>query len=318
MNINKLKGGIFGVTIGDALGVPVEFKSREFLRVNPVKDFLGYLCWNQPPGTWSDDSSLTLCLIDSLINGFDIEDIGQKFANWYQNGYWGAHHKVFDVGGSIRCSLERIIAGESARFSGGFFEYDNGNGSLMRILPMVYFLQNERSIEERFMKIREVSSITHANLRSVLSCFIYTEYALLLLKGDDKYLAYQKIKKQLVDFVEEKDFNQREIKLFERVLIQDIFDINESEIKSSGYVLHSLEASLWCFLNTDSYQEAVLKAVNLGDDTDTTAAITGGLAGLYYGYDKIPENWKKEVARFNDIESLIENFYTKLENEIYC
>jgi len=94
--IKNIKGGIFGLAVGDALGVPVEFKSREFLKKEPVSDFLGYMCWNQPPGTWSDDSSLTFCLMDSISRGYDLEDIGLNFAKWYETGFWGAHHEVFD------------------------------------------------------------------------------------------------------------------------------------------------------------------------------------------------------------------------------
>lgn len=308
----QIKGGIFGVAVGDALGVPVEFKTRTFLQEHPVKDFLGYLCWNQPPGTWSDDSSLTFCLIDSLLRGYDIEDIGQTFVKWYKEGFWGAHYEVFDVGGTTSHSLDRILKGESAKYSGNLFVEDNGNGSLMRTLPMVYILKEEGSITERYKKIKEVSSITHAHFRSVFACFIYVEYGLLLLKGQDKFEAYENCKQPILDFAHEMDFNPTEISLFNRVLRSDIREFEEKEVESSGYVLHSLEAALWCFLKLDSYEEAVLKAVNLGGDTDTTAAITGGLAGLYYGYNAIPTKWKTRLARFEDIENLTGQFNENL------
>lgn len=310
--LEKIKGGLFGVAVGDALGVPVEFKSRAYLKENPVEDFLGYMCWNQPPGTWSDDSSLTFCLIDSLIRGYDIEDVGKNFAKWYKDGFWGAHHKVFDVGGSTRYSLDRVLNGESALYSGNMFEKDNGNGSLMRTLPLVYFLKDEKLQINRYKKIKAISSITHAHFRSVFSCFIYVEYALLLLKGEDRFKAYESIKKPILDFAIQNEFNPKEINLFNRILNADVFKESEDSIKSSGYVLDSLEASFWCLLNSESYEEAVLKAVNLGGDTDTTAAITGGLAGLYFGYDAIPETWKLKLARFQDIEDLIKRFNDSL------
>ncbi len=311
--LDKIKGGIFGVAVGDALGVPVEFKSREFLKKERVTDFMGYMCWNQPPGTWSDDTSLTLCLIDSLTRVYNIEDIGQCFVKWYTEGLWGAHYEVFDIGGSTRYSLDRIIKGESAKYSGNMFERDNGNGSLMRTLPMVFFLQKEVSLRERYQKIKETSSITHAHFRSVFACFIYVEYALLLLEGQDKLEAYENIRKPILEFASIMDFNPVEIDLFKRILKGNIVEKSEDSIMSSGYVLHSLEASLWCFLNSNSYSETVLRAVNLGGDTDTTAAIVGGLAGLYYGYDTIPETWKLQLARFEDIESLIERFSKSLK-----
>ncbi len=311
--LDRLKGGILGAAIGDALGVPVEFKSREYLKNEPVTDYMGYMCWNQPPGTWSDDSSLTLCLVDSLIKGYDIEDIGQTFAKWYSTGYWGAHHEVFDVGGSTRHSLDRVLSGLSAKFSGNMFEHDNGNGSLMRTLPLVYFLHRETSISKRYEIVKKVSSITHGHFRSVFSCFIYVEYGLLLLKGQEKHEAYKNIKQPILEFSKTMDFNTNEIDLFARILEGDISKEKENTIRSSGYVLHSLEASLWCFLNSDTYAEAVLKAVNLGGDTDTTAAITGGLAGLYVGDGDIPETWKSRLARLEDIEALIDRFNTSIQ-----
>lgn len=309
---NTIKSGLFGVAVGDALGVPVEFKKREYLKENPVTDMMGFMCWNQPPGTWSDDSSLAFCTAESLCKGFDIEDMAQTFVKWMLEGYWGAHHKVFDIGGSTRYSLARVVKGESARFSGNFFEEDNGNGSLMRILPLVFYLQKENDIEVIYQKVKEVSSITHAHFRSVFACFIYVIYCLEILKDKDKLESYKNMQLVLSEFLEDKSFNPSEIGLFDRILKNDISKYNEDEIQSSGYVLHSLEASFWCFLNSDSYEETVLRAVNLGGDTDTTGAIAGGLAGIYFGLDDIPQKWIDKLARTNDIKDLAERLSNKI------
>jgi ADP-ribosylglycohydrolase len=309
---NQIKAALFGVAVGDALGVPVEFKSRSYLRENPVTEMMGYLCWNQPPGTWSDDSSLTFCLAESLSKGYDIEQIGEYFVKWMQEGYWGAHYKLFDIGGSTRHSLFRISKGESARFAGDLFEESNGNGSLMRILPLVFLLHEEENLEVIIRKVREISSITHAHFRSVFACFIYIIYANELLKGLEKKEAYAILKGKVRKFAKNHDFNPSELELFSRILEGDIQNLEESEIHSSGYVLHSLEASLWCLLNSNSYQETVLKAVNLGGDTDTTGAIAGGLAGLLYGFDAIPKEWVNTIARKSDIDDLCERFYTQV------
>lgn len=311
--LERLQGGIFGVATGDALGVPVEFASRDYLAQNPVKDMMGYMCWNQPPGTWSDDSSLTLCLTECLCVDYDLENIGKTFAKWYQEGYWGAHHKVFDIGGTTRHTLDRIVKGESAYFSGNIFEEDNGNGSLMRTLPLVYFLKNVENIEDRYKIIKEVSAVTHAHFRSVFSCFIYVEFGLLLLNGTEKFQAYKEVKKMITSFSEKNNFNTKETAVFQKILQNDIIEYKEEEIASSGYVLDSLEASFWCFLGTDSYEECVLKAINLGGDTDTTGAIVGGFAGLYYGFDAIPETWKFQLARYDDIHNLIDRFHESLQ-----
>jgi len=309
---NTILSGLYGVAVGDALGVPVEFKKREFLKENPVTDMMGFMCWNQPPGTWSDDSSLAFCTAESLCKGFDIEDMAQTFVKWMQEGYWGAHHKVFDIGGSTRYSLARVLQGESAKFSGNFFEEDNGNGSLMRILPLVFYLQKENDIETIYKKVKEVSSITHAHFRSVFACFIYVIYCLEILKDKDKFESYKSMQFVLSEFLKDKSFNPVEIGLFDKILKNDISKYNENEIQSTGYVLHSLEASFWCFLNSNSYEETVLRAVNLGGDTDTTGAIAGGLAGIYYGLDDIPQKWIDNLARTNDIKDLAERLSNKL------
>ena len=149
---NTIKSGLFGLAVGDALGVPVEFKTREYLKVNPVTDMMGFMCWNQPPGTWSDDSSLAFCTAESLSRNFDIEDMAQTFVKWMLEGYWGAHHKVFDIGGTTKHSLLRVVKGESAAFSGNFFDQDNGNGSLMRILPLAFYLHKEKILKSFIKK----------------------------------------------------------------------------------------------------------------------------------------------------------------------
>ncbi|WP_347051063.1 ADP-ribosylglycohydrolase family protein [Flavobacterium olei] len=312
---NTIKSGLLGVAIGDALGVPVEFKTRDNLKQNPVTDMLEFMCWNQPRGTFSDDSSLAFCTAESLCRGFDIEDMAQTFVKWMVEGYWGAHYKVFDIGGTTKHSLLRVVKGESAEFSGNFFDEDNGNGSLMRILPLVFYLQKEKDIEIIYRKVKAVSSITHAHFRSVFACFIYVLYCLEILKDKDKFEAYKDMKVVLSKFLEDKKYNPAEIQLFDRILKYDMLYV-ESEIQSSGYVLHSLEASFWCFLNADSYEETVLRAVNLGGDTDTTAAIAGGLAGIYYGLDNIPEKWIEHLVRVNDIKDLAERLADNLNKNI--
>jgi ADP-ribosylglycohydrolase len=309
---NVIKSGIFGVCVGDALGVPVEFNTRETLKTFPVEDMREFGSWNQPKGTWSDDSSLTLCLAEVLIKGYDLEKIGESFVKWNKYGHWTAHGRLFDIGGTTRHSLARLIKGESAKFSGNIFEEDNGNGSLMRILPLAFYLKNEENIKKLYETVKEVSSITHGHFRSVFACFIYVIFGIELIKGKNKTEAYADTQKTALKFAEEQGFNPKEIQFFDRVLKNDISKYDEETISSSGYVLSSLETSLWCFLTTESYSEAVLKAVNLGDDTDTTGAITGGIAGIYYGFENIPEEWVAGLMRNDDIEKLCGKLADKL------
>ncbi|MFH6986199.1 O-acetyl-ADP-ribose deacetylase [Flavobacterium collinsii] len=310
----KIKSGLFGVAVGDALGVPVEFYCRSDLKENPVSEMIGFGTHHQPAGTWSDDSSLAFCLAESLCNDYDLSDIARNFVKWYNTELWTPHGKVFDIGIATRNAIHNIGKGHEPELCGGFEEKDNGNGSLMRILPLAFYLKNEKDIEVIYKKVKEVSSITHAHFRSGFACFIYVVYCLELLKANDKREAYRRMQDVVADFLREKKFNPLELQLFDRILKNNIAEYPENEIHSSGYVLHSLEASLWCFLNWSSYEKTVLKAVNLGGDTDTTAAITGGLAGIYYGIDNIPQKWILGVARKNDIDDLCERLSLKLKN----
>ena len=305
---DQVRAAFLGQAIGDALGVPVEFTSRNRLTLEPVTDFLGYRCWNQPPGTFSDDSSMMFCTAESLILGWNMEDLAQWFVRWYTEGYWGAHDKVFDIGGTTRYSLDRVIKGVNPAVSGEMAAESNGNGSLMRILPLVFFLADEPSLETKWDRVRQVSRITHGHFRSIMSCFLFVEFGIHVLKGATLDEAYARITRELPPFFERMEYNPKELALFGRILGGRIEAEPLDDIASSGYVLHSLEAVFWCFLNTTSYSDCVLQAVNLGGDTDTTAAIAGGLAGLYYGLDAIPTHWIQGVAKSEAILDLADRF----------
>ena len=323
--IEAIRSALFGVAVGDALGVPAEFKTREFLRENPITDMIGHGTHHQPPGTFSDDSSLTFCLADALTNGFDLHAIARNFVRWRDEGYWTAHGFVFDIGGTTRQAIGRLRKGVQPDLAGDAEERCNGNGSLMRILPLLFHLY-DKPAGERFDLTRQVTSLTHRHIRSVIACFYYLEYARLLLQGSGKWEAYDTLRKEIPSFLQTRHAEQSEIPgflqtrqidpaeiaRFDRLLKGYIAEEPEEAISGSGYVLHTLEASLWCLLTTGSYREAVLKAVNLGEDTDTTAAVTGGLAGLLYGVENIPGQWLLQLARHDDIEDLAERLGKRL------
>jgi ADP-ribosyl-[dinitrogen reductase] hydrolase len=302
---DQAKSLLFGVAVGDALGVPVEFRDRECMRNHPVTNMMGFGTHRQPPGTWSDDSSLTFCLAEALTMPFDPEVIGRNFLKWYREGYWAAGERHFDIGGATHEAIQRMKNGIPAAQAGGDEEYDNGNGSLMRIAPLVFYLK-EKPAEERFAITKLVSSITHAHIRSVIACFYYMEFCRGLLNAQDKFLIYQKLKEEFAKDADALHLPANEVRHIDRLLNHDICLLGEDEIQSSGYVIDTLEASVWCLLTTGSYSEAVLKAVNLGGDTDTTAAVTGGLAGLLYGFDAIPAHWVNQLAKMDPIADLAE------------
>lgn len=303
-----MKSVLFGVAVGDALGVPVEFKSRETIKENPVTDMIGYGTYNLPAGTWSDDSSLTFCLAEALTQEFDLKQIGQNFVKWHQENYWTPLGHVFDIGYATRIAISRLARGEKPELSGGTAESDNGNGSLMRILPLLFHIA-DKPIFTRFEIIKNVSSITHGHIRSVISCFYYLEFALQLLMGQNKFEIYSNLQHEISNHLSSNAINADEIAEFHRLLEGDISKLEEHEINSSGYVLHTLEASIWCLMTTESYKAAVLKAINLGHDTDTTGAVTGGLAGLLYGFENIPKEWVMQIARKDDIEDLSKRLF---------
>lgn len=312
---------LLGVAIGDALGVPVEFKDRTYLNTNPVTDMVGYGSHNQPVGTWSDDSSLTFCLAEMLTNKYDLKLLANRFINWYHYGYWTPHGVVFDVGIATSRAIDRLEQGVNPLMAGGAEDNDNGNGSLMRILPLVFHVK-DMDIKQRFQYVSDVSSLTHRHIRSVIGCFIYIEFALQLLKGLDKFEALEQTKDIVKKFLNNNPIcSDNEINKYHRILmnpmenyeIGPIYDYPEEDIFSSGYVVHSLEAAMWCIFKEEDFENTVLHAVNLGSDTDTTAAIAGGLAGLLYGFESIPQEWIDKLARKEDIIDLC----TKLEKKYF-
>ncbi len=310
--INKMYGALFGIAVGDALGVPFEFRSKEEMLKNPATDMIGFGSHNQPIGTWSDDTSLSLCLAESLLNGYDIVDVSKKFIAWKEGKLWTARGEVFDIGittaQSIR-ELKRIIeSGQIAELNALKYlarEQDNGNGSLMRILPLLFEIKG-LSASEQFEKIWEISALTHKHIRAAMACFIYLKLAELILLGLAKEQAYTEMRNQVSKFWADSNFPEFETIHFNSTILHDIRSKSHSELRSSGYVIDSLESSLWFFMEKDNYRDIVLSIVNLGEDTDTGAAIAGGLAGLYYGLESIPEDWLLKLAHYGDIKLLIE------------
>lgn len=263
----QIYAGIMGLAVGDALGVPYEFRKRDTFK---CEGMTGWGTHNQPPGTWSDDTSLTLATMASLIEcgKVDLEHIMRNFAEWYFNGHYTAHGEAFDCGNTTADSIWRfVVNGAGVHKCGGRDIKDNGNGALMRILPLAFLANGERWVNG-------VSGLTHAHRISRACCWSYVSIAKAIM--DDTKTGI-------------------ELPYFLR------------EIKSSGYVVDTLKAAVWCLLTTDTYRDCVLTAVNLGEDTDTTAAVAGGLAGLFYGVGGekgMPEEWIDQIARKEYIKDL--------------
>lgn len=320
----KMQGSIWGLVVGDALGVPVEFLTRAELKINPVIDMLGYGTHHQPKGTWSDDSSMMLATIEWLNDdiAFDYSKLMDKFCMWLMHGGYTPYGDAFDCGITVRRALVNYRGGTKTLLCGERTEFSNGNGSLMRLLPAVLLkYQDLASLEKGAVQfIYDISRLTHAHARSKVACFIYAEIIASLLQEDDTRSKFAIVCKALLtakEYLSNKELDvecQAEVFTFQRLFAIDSFvNLDEKEIKSTGYVVDTLEAAVWCFLTTNSYKECVLKAVNLGDDTDTVGAVAGAMAGAYYGMSDIPVEWLKVLPKKEWIEKLSRVFIERLE-----
>lgn len=300
------RNGIIGLTVGDAMGVPLEFCIREKLMAHPTTEMIGYGSHDVPKGSWSDDTSMTLCLIDAINSSGEInpDDIATNFVKWAENAEFTPTGKRFDIGRTCMMAIMNYERGSNAIESGLDNELSNGNGSLMRISPLIYYCYAKNLNEEEIFRIvRDISSITHRHEVSVMGCFIYVLLGIELLKNNTLEEAYNKIKT-----VNYSMFSEDCISRYSRILEKEIGSYNLDEIKSTGYVVDTLEATLWILFTTISYDSAIIKAINMGNDTDTVGACVGGLAGIYYGIENINTKWKKDLLKYDYIEELCNKF----------
>lgn len=271
-HVNRLQSAVYGIAIGDALGLPVQFMPRD--SYPEVTEMIQNEKLPWPAGTWSDDTSLTLATVDSLLTceGVDIPDMRARFMDWMDNGAYTQDGEAFDQGFT---TVHALTHGR-----GCTNEQSNGNGSLMRILPLAFV----KNLSDE--QIAQVSGITHAHPLSVEACTVYVHAAQLILDGFS-----------LTEALETASLSSE---IFSYLV--DISSRKRNEIRSTGYVKDSLEASFWCLLTTDNFRDALIRAVNLGDDTDTIGAITGGMAGLAYGMESVPDSWMNALRKKEIIE----------------
>jgi len=301
--------GIIGFAIGDAFGVPYESKTRAYMNtLSNIKEMIGYGTYNLPKGTWSDDTSMTLATMDSIIQlgKIDTEDIANKFLEWFRKNEYTAIGRTFDIGRTTLQSLAKYeFRLDKAGNCGQTGEMDNGNGSLMRMLPIAYYIYytGNKDSKEIYEIVKAVSSITHAHETSILGCYIYVNFVIQLLEGAKSTEAHEKMLKNDYSF-----FSKTSLDKYNRILNGRIEDLYYQDLNSSGYIVDTLECVLWLFLNSNNYNQTIIRAVSLGGDADTIAACAGGLVGIYYGIDSIDEDWKKHLKRYDYIMDLCEKF----------
>lgn len=280
---------LLGLATGDALGTTVEFSPRGSFP--PVTTMTGGGPFNLKPGLWTDDTSMALCLAESLItkNAFNPADQMARYLNWWQWGYLSSTGTCFDIGMTVRTALDKF-ADTGNPYSGDTSPDTAGNGSLMRLAPVVLFAYPD--VEDAIRLAADSSRTTHGAPEAVESCQLFAALLCGALAGTSKQ-----------DLLASIAYQPSEPKLKE-LATGNFIAKQEAQIRGTGYCVDSLEASLWCFFNTDSFEAAVLRAANLGDDADTTAAITGQIAGAYYGVAAIPPAWLAPLAMRDEIEEM--------------
>lgn len=285
----RYEGCLIGLAIGDSLGTTVEFCPRNsFLELTTI---VGGGIFNLIAGQWTDDTSMALCLAESLIicNGFDAHHQMTNYLHWWKYGHLSSTGKCFDIGNTVRNALSRFEKNGDP-YSGSTNKLSAGNGSLMRLAPVVLYFYP--SLADVLHYSAESSKTTHAAPEAIECCQLLAFILFQALNGKDKTTI----------------LDGKSLPLIEPKVILlasgNYKNKGKNEIKGLSYAVESLEAALWCFYNSTSYREAVLMAANLGDDADTTAAITGQIAGAFYGVNNIPNHWRNILYQGKEIKDI--------------
>jgi ADP-ribosylglycohydrolase len=302
--LSRIEGGLVGLLVGDALGVPYEFHPAsdipplEQIEFEPPSGFRRSHR-SVPPGTWSDDGAQALCLVASLLDcaGFDAEDFARRLKAWHNEGYLAVDAYVFDVGITTTRAIQNIVAGTPPLQCGPAGDRDNGNGSLMRVLPLALWHQGP---DEELIELAEQQSrVTHGHPRSQMACALYCLWARSLLRGEPA--SWQ----QVID-----GFRSHEKRSPFLRELDDCFVREPAEVHGSGYVVDALwSARKAC--ERESYEQVVRSAIALGNDTDTTACIAGGIAGLREGIEGIPEHWRSSLRGQELLQPLLQRLLSR-------
>ncbi|MBA1293199.1 ADP-ribosylglycohydrolase family protein [Pseudomonas lurida] len=291
---DRYRGSLLGLACGDAVGTTLEFKRRGSF--TPITDMVGGGPFNLKPGQWTDDTSMALCLAESLLHkdGFDARDQMARYLNWWQWGYLSSTGDCFDIGMTVREALT-LFQNTGNPFAGSTDPYSAGNGSMMRLAPVVLFYYPDLQNVHTFSA--DSSRTTHAAQEAIDCCLVLAQTICNALGGASKAKVLQLAEVPLMT------------PKVKAIAAGEYRDKPGAEIVGSGYSVASLEAALWCFHHTDSYADAVLAAANLGDDADTTAAIVGQLAGAYYGLTAIPSEWLGRLWMADEIQAMADGLF---------
>lgn len=297
---NKIIGSLIGLAVGDALGAPYEFKTPPYKVEN---DYIEGGIHNVSIGEWTDDTSMALCLAQSLIekNNFDAKDQMDKYLSWYEDAYFSTRSECFDIGNTVARALG-IYKYSKDPFSGISGDDNSGNGSLMRLAPIaLYYYQDKNKLIEY---ASQSSQTTHKSEIAINACVYYAQLIAGAIKGHSKKELLSK------NFINIKNFRQEVINVINGSYKEDKI------YKPTGYVINTLETALMAFYRFNTFEDGLLNIVSLGYDTDTVGAVYGQLAGAFYGYDNIPHRWRISLMKHDVIYNIAENISKKISNEI--
>lgn len=293
---SRYSGALYGLACGDAVGTTVEFSPRGSFP--PVTDMTGGGPFGLKPGQWTDDTSMALCLAESLLTkgSFDPKDQMGRYNNWWHWGYLSSTGVCFDIGMTVQSALAKFaVSGDP--YSGSTDANAAGNGSLMRLAPVVLFAFPDE--DKAILFAGESSRTTHGAPEAIESCQLLASILCGIISGRPKE-----------HLLADTKFAPHEPKI-RALQAGDFLKKEEREIRGNGYCVDSLEAALWCFFSTANFREAILRAVNLGEDADTTGAIVGQLAGSYYGVEDIPAAWIEKLSLREDIGAMSNSLYER-------
>ncbi|MEM7115499.1 MAG: ADP-ribosylglycohydrolase family protein [Chloroflexota bacterium] len=282
-------GCLLGLACADAVGTTVEFSPRGTF--TPLTDMVGDGPFHLQVGEWTDDTSMALCLAQSLIHkqGFDAVDQMERYCNWMRHGYMSSNGVCFDIGNTVSQALNNFLS-KGEPYSGSTDPWTAGNGSIMRLAPVSMFYGSDVAKTIHFSG--ESSKTTHGAEECVDACKLMGAMLYVALRGGSK------------DEILATDLYQPATPKIQAIAAGAYQTESVDRIRGSGYVVDSLKAALWCFARTDSFRDAVLQAANLGDDADTTAAVCGQIAGAFYGQTGIPSGWRAKVVMRAEIEEM--------------
>ncbi len=291
---DRVTGALIGLAVGDAVGTTLEFKPRGSF--TPITEMTGGGPFRLNKGEWTDDTSMALCLAHSLLHkkGFDPVDQMNRYCNWWRVGYMSSNGRCFDIGGTVMAALDKYLEFKDP-FSGSSAEDSSGNGSLMRLAPIPMFYSGNKAKAIEFAG--ESSRTTHGSAECIDSSRLFSSLLVEAFSAESKQdifknERYQPYCPQVIDIANLKFLSN-----------------NYEQLTGSGYVIESLESALWCFMQADNFEEAILMAANIGNDADTTAAICGQIAGAYYGFSQIPEKWRSSITMSEEIQTWSEQLF---------